>query len=210
MAAANPAITRDEFDRMGKRLAALESSRSNAHADTLPPSDAVARFDPADFVRQGEFRLFKWLGTFAFATVLGGFGLLYEQTSDLSVAMERLHVDLLREMHAQNTSLRDEMNAQFASIREDMYAQFTSIREDMHAQYTSSERTCTRSTKRPAAKSLVFGNGSCGWKRWPSRPNRSALGASEPTSHGVFLLGSGLGSVLASHSINRRSTEPPH
>lgn len=137
MAAANPAITRDEFDRMGKRLAALESSRSTAHADTLPPSDEVARFDPADFVRQGEFRLFKWLGTFAFATVLGGFGLLYEQTSDLSVAMERLHVDLLREMHAQNTSLRDEMNAQFASIREDMYAQFTSIREDMHAQYTS-------------------------------------------------------------------------
>ena len=137
MAAANPVITRDEFDQMGKRLTALEASRSTAYADTPAPSDEVARFDPADFVRQGEFRLFKWLGTFAFATVLGGFGLLYEQTSDLRVAMERLNVDLLREMNAQNASLRDEMNAKFASFRDEMNAKFASLREDMHAQFTS-------------------------------------------------------------------------
>lgn len=137
MAAANPVITRDEFDRMGKRLTALEASRSTAHADTLAPSDEVARFDPADFVRQGEFRLFKWLGTFAFATVLGGFGLLYEQTSDLRVAMERLNVDLLREMHAEHTATRDEMHAQFTRIRDDMHAQFTSLREDMYALHNS-------------------------------------------------------------------------
>ena len=137
MAAANPVITRDEFDRMGKRLTALEASRSTAHADTQAPNDEVARFDPADFVRQGEFRLFKWLGTFAFATVLGGFGLLYEQTSDLRVAMERLNVDLLREMHAEHTASRDEMHAQFTRIRDDMHAQFTRIRDDMHAQFTS-------------------------------------------------------------------------
>lgn len=137
MAAANPVITRDEFDRMGKRLTALEASQSTAHADTQAPNDEVARFDPADFVRQGEFRLFKWLGTFAFATVLGGFGLLYEQTSDLRVAMERLNVDLLREMHAEHTATRDEMHAQFTRIRDDMHAQFTSLREDMYALHNS-------------------------------------------------------------------------
>lgn len=137
MAAANPVITRDEFDRMGKRLTALEASRSTAHADTQAPNDEVARFDPADSVRQGEFRLFKWLGTFAFATVLGGFGLLYEQTSDLRVAMERLNVDLLREMHAEHTATRDEMHAQFTRIRDDMHAQFTSLREDMYALHNS-------------------------------------------------------------------------
>lgn len=137
MAAANPVITRDEFDRMGKRLTALEASRSTAHADTQAPNDEVARFDPADFVRQGEFRLFKWLGTFAFATVLGGFGLLYEQTSDLSVSMERLHADLLREMYAQNASLRAEMNTQYTGLRTEMNARFTSLREDMHAQHAA-------------------------------------------------------------------------
>ena len=137
MAAANPVITRDEFDRMGKRLTALEASRSTAHADTRAPNDEVARFDPADLVRQGEFRLFKWLGTFAFATVLGGFGVLYEQTSDLRVAMERLNVDLLREMHAEHTATRDEMHAQFTRIRDDMHAQFTTLREDMYALHNS-------------------------------------------------------------------------
>lgn len=131
MAAANPVITRDEFDRMGKRLTALEASRSAAHADTPAPRDDFARFDPADFVRKDEFRLFKWFGTFAFATVLGGFGLLYEQTSDLRVSMERLHADLLREIHARHTSLRDEMNAGFTSLREDMHAQFTGVRSDI-------------------------------------------------------------------------------
>lgn len=131
MAAANPVITRDEFDRMGKRVTALETSRSTAHADTPAPGDDFARFDPADFVRKDEFRLFKWLGTFALATVLGGFGLLYEQTSDLRVSMERLHADLSREIHAQHTSLRDEMNAGFTSLREDMHAQFTAVRSDI-------------------------------------------------------------------------------
>lgn len=120
MAAANPAITRDEFDRMGKRVTALEASRSATHADTPALGDDFARFDPADFVRKDEFRLFKWLGTFALATVLGGFGLLYEQTSDLRVSMERLHADLSQEIHAQHTSLREDMHAQFAAIRSEI------------------------------------------------------------------------------------------
>ena len=42
--------------------------------------------------------MFKWLGTFILATVVAGFGFLYEQVSDLRVGMERLHGDLLQEM----------------------------------------------------------------------------------------------------------------
>ena len=137
MTAPNPVITRDEFDQMGERLTALEASRSTAHAGTLAPSDEGARPDPAEFVRQGEFRLFKWLATFVLATVLGGFGLLYEQTSDLRVSMERLHADLLREMHALHTGTRDEMHAQYTGLRDEMHAQYTSLREDMHAQHAA-------------------------------------------------------------------------
>ena len=108
-----------------------------------------------DFVRQDEFRLFKWLGTFALAAVLGGFGLLYEQTSDLRVAMERLHADLLREIHAQTASIREDMHAlhtkpartctpKLPASRDDMHAQHTqtrhdiaATREDMHAQHAA-------------------------------------------------------------------------
>ena len=87
---ANPAlgITRDELDLVVKplvaRVAALERSGGNG-----PRGDGVSA---------SEFRLFKWLGTFALATVVAGFGFLYEQSSDLRVGMERLHGELLQEM----------------------------------------------------------------------------------------------------------------
>ena len=135
MALANSAITRDEFNRIGARVAALEASRAGADADTT--GDEVARPGHAEFVRQDEFRLFKWLGTFALAAVLGGFGLLYEQTSDLRVAMERLHADLSQEMHALHASTREDMHALHASTRDDMHAQHASTREDMHAKHTN-------------------------------------------------------------------------
>ena len=152
--AATPPITRDEFERVGARLTALEASRATsdteeaAHDEGAPPAHK-------DYVRQEEFRLFKWLGAFALAAVLGGFGLLYEQTSDLRVAMERLHADLSQEMHALHASTREDMHALHASTREDMHAQHTatrseiagvrsdmhaelaSIREDMHAQHAA-------------------------------------------------------------------------
>ena len=50
---------------VGARLDVLETAAGDRSGD--------------DFVTAGEFRLFKWLGTFALAAVLGGFGLLYEQ-----------------------------------------------------------------------------------------------------------------------------------
>ena len=140
-------ITRDEFERVGARLTALEASRATSDTDEAARDEGAP---PAhkDYVRQEEFRLFKWLGSFALVAVLGGFGLLYEQTSDLRVAMERLHADLSQEMHAldadlsqdmhaRHADLSQEMHALHASTREDMHALHASTREDMHAQHTA-------------------------------------------------------------------------
>ena len=116
-------ITRDELDLVVQPLAArvdaLETSTGNRPGD--------------DFVTASEFRLFKWLGTFALAAVLGGFGLLYEQVGDVRVAMERLQTDLLKEIHA----LRGEMHTEFASVRQEMHDGFASIRQEMHAEHAS-------------------------------------------------------------------------
>ncbi|MYA17888.1 MAG: hypothetical protein F4089_02670 [Gammaproteobacteria bacterium] len=113
MAAANSMITRDELDRMGARLAALEASRST-DAEALATSDEVHRQGHADFVRQDEFRVFKWLGSFALVAILGGFGLLYEQISDLRVTMERLHGETMQELHTQSAAIQSEI----AGVRE--------------------------------------------------------------------------------------------
>ena len=81
-------MTRDELDAvihpLVARVAALERS-----GEDRPRGDGVGA---------SEFRLFKWLGTFALATVVAGFGFLYEEISDLRVGMERLHGELLQEM----------------------------------------------------------------------------------------------------------------
>ena len=107
-AAATSSITRDEFESLGARLTALEQ----ATTDTEPVrSNTVPPHAHNDYVRHEEFRLFKWLGTFALAAILGGFGLIYEQTSDLRVAMERLHSDLLQAMHVQHASIRSDIGA---------------------------------------------------------------------------------------------------
>lgn len=99
---------------MGARLAALEASRSTADAEAIATSDEVHRQGHADFVRHDEFRLFKWLGSFALVAILGGFGLLYEQISDLRVTMERLHGETLQELHAQSAAIQNEI----AGVRE--------------------------------------------------------------------------------------------
>ena len=127
-------ITREDLELaiepVISRVAALEAS--------------VAANVEADVVTGSEFRLFKWLGTFALATVVAGFGLLYQQVSDLRVGMERLHTDVLgeihglrSEMHAGFASIREEMHAEHASIREEMHAEHASIREEMHAEHAS-------------------------------------------------------------------------
>ena len=89
-ATVNPTLgmIRDELDLVVEPLAA----RVTALEDTV--GDRRGK----DYVGTSEFRLFKWLGTFILATVVAGFGFLYEQVSDLRVGMERLHGDLLQEM----------------------------------------------------------------------------------------------------------------
>lgn len=67
-------VSRTEFDALVCRTAALEQCGERA---------------AADFVRQGEFRLFKWVAAFAVASMLGGFGVLYQMTGDLQVSVER-------------------------------------------------------------------------------------------------------------------------
>lgn len=107
---ANPAapMTRADFDAVVEPLAARVASLE----------DSAGRSDEADVVTASEFRLFKWLGTFALATVVAGFGLLYEQVSDVRIGMERLQGELLREM----SGLKDEMQSEFASVRQEISA----------------------------------------------------------------------------------------
>ena len=120
------ALTRDDLDSaiepLVVRLSAIEGAAGG----------------DADVVTKDEFRLFKWLGTFALATVMAGFGLLYEQVSDVRVGMERLHGEVQREihglretMHAENASIREEMEAKHAAITEQMHAGFAGIREEI-------------------------------------------------------------------------------
>ena len=111
---ANPtaAMTRADFDAVVEPLATRVSALE----------DSVGRGAEANFVTVGEFRLFKWLGTFALATVVGGFALLYEQVSDVRIGMERLQGELLREMSGLKDELKDEMQSEFASVRQEISA----------------------------------------------------------------------------------------
>lgn len=71
-------VSREEFDDLAERLSVAERSRPPVSA---PPGDA--------FVRQDEFRLFKWVAAFAMASLVGGIGVLYQMTSELHVSVER-------------------------------------------------------------------------------------------------------------------------
>lgn len=105
-------VTRAEFDsaikRLVVRMATLESTVSQANRPGARSEERMAE-PSSDVVTQNEFRLFKWLGTFALAAVLTGFVFLYQQTADLRVDIERQHRDLLKEMNAQFTNIRGEI-----------------------------------------------------------------------------------------------------
>ena len=118
---ANPtaAMTRADFDAVVEPLATRVSALE----------DSVGRGGEANFVTHGEFRLFKWLGTFALATVVGGFALLYEQVSDVRIGMERLHGEMLREMSAH----REGMQAEIAGLKDEMQSEFASVRREISA-----------------------------------------------------------------------------
>ena len=98
------AVADSAIKQLVERMTALESTvsqgRRHGTRDSEPSTEVVT---------QNEFRLFKWLGTFALAAVLAGFVFLYEQTADLRVDIERQHRDLLKEMNAQYTGIRGEI-----------------------------------------------------------------------------------------------------
>ena len=71
-------VSRAEFQGLTDRIAALERSR-----ETAPGTQGE------EFVRQAEFRLFKWVAASFAALTLAGFGVLYEMMSDLQLGMER-------------------------------------------------------------------------------------------------------------------------
>ena len=114
-------LTRDDLDSAIEPLVARLSAIENAAGGD------------ADVVTKDEFRLFKWLGTFALATVVAGFGLLYEQVSDVRVGIERLHGEVQREIHG----LRETMYVEIASIRSEMEAKHAALTEQMHAGFAS-------------------------------------------------------------------------
>ena len=118
---ANPTapMTRADFDTAVEPLVARVASLE----------DSAGRSAEQDVVTASEFRLFKWLGTFALATVVAGFGLLYEQVSDVRIGMERRHGEMLREMSA----LREGMQAEVAGLRDEMQSEFTSVRREISA-----------------------------------------------------------------------------
>ena len=123
MSTVNPqAITRPEFDamveRMASRLAALELNESPS--PTLIDQEGRALSGQSEAVTQNEFRLFKWLGTFVAASVLGALGVLYQQIADTRVEMRDLHTTVLQELHAQIGGLRQEMKAEIGGLRQDI------------------------------------------------------------------------------------------
>ena len=87
-----------------------------------------------DFVHKDEFRLFKWIGGLALASILGGFGFLYQGLADLRVAVERQHGELRSEMERQYGELRNDMDRQNGELRSEMERQNGELRSDMDRQ----------------------------------------------------------------------------
>ena len=113
------AMTRADFDAAVAPLVTRVSSLEGL----------AGRSADADLVTASEFRLFKWLGTFALATGVAGFGLLYEQVPDVRVGMERLPGEFLREMSA----LREGMHVEVAGLQIEMQLEFASVRRQVSA-----------------------------------------------------------------------------
>ena len=131
--ASTGAITREEFDaivdRMNSRLVALEAEPPRTPVQVEEAGRAAGSV-PLAVVTQSEFRLFKWFGAFALATVVGGFSFLYQQ-SDRQFDNVRGEFDNVRtefdnvRMEMQNLrteigALRTEMRSETASIRADL------------------------------------------------------------------------------------------
>ena len=136
-------LTRDDLDLAIEPLVARLSAIEDAAGGN------------ADVVTRDEFRLFKWLGTFALATVVAGFGLLYEQVSDVRVGMERLHGEMQREIHG----LRETMYVEIASIRSEMEAKHAALTEQMHAGFASMREEISAVRERVARVETLLDRG---------------------------------------------------
>ncbi|MDE0037026.1 MAG: hypothetical protein OXU77_05600 [Gammaproteobacteria bacterium] len=127
------AITRTEFDAMiertASRLAALEgdASPSSSRID----EEGRTTSGQSEAVTQNEFRLFKWVGTFFVAAVLGAFGVLYQQISDVRVEMRDLHNTVLRELYTQLDTQIGGLRREFGSLRQEFRTEIGGLRQEM-------------------------------------------------------------------------------
>ena len=101
--------------------------------------DGALGTDPiaySEFVRRDEFRLFKWLAPLAIALILGGFGLLYQQTGALRAGLEALRSDMERsqgESRANSERIRGELAADMERLRGELAADIERLRGDVAA-----------------------------------------------------------------------------
>lgn len=127
-------IIRTEFDsaieRLVERMTALESTVSQLSRAGNGDDDLTAERS-SELVTQNEFRLFKWLGSFALAGVLAGFGFLYQQTADLRVDVERQFADVRVDMERQFADLGVDMERQHRDLLNEMNAQHAEIRREI-------------------------------------------------------------------------------
>ena len=132
---AQPVIDREEsgdgLAQLRSEIAALKDAVAlmAQHVETGTRASRSENFVPKD-----EFRLFKWIGGLALASILGGFGFLYQGLADLRVAVERQHGELRSEMERQYGELRNDMERQNGELRSEMERQNGELRSDMDRQ----------------------------------------------------------------------------
>ena len=99
---AQPVINREEsgdgLAQLRSEIAALKDAVA-LMAQHVETGTRASRSE--NFVHKDEFRLFKWIGGLALASILGGFGFLYQGLADLRVAVERQHGELRSDMDRQ-------------------------------------------------------------------------------------------------------------
>ena len=141
--AATMSMSAQSWQDFDKRVTKLETVLANRGASAsaagektqspMPGTDPIAY---SEFVRRDEFRLFKWLAPLAIALILGGFGLLYQQTSALRAGLEALRSDMERsqgESRANSERIRGELAADMERLRGELAADMERLRGDVAA-----------------------------------------------------------------------------
>ena len=110
-------VTRDEFERRIEEL----RSEMKAGSSASTAADATTPGRPREgFVREDEFRLFKWFGGLALAAILSGMGLLYQSIhqglAEHREATERQFAEFRAEMHAGFRAITAHVDARFDGV----------------------------------------------------------------------------------------------